>query len=62
MALATIASIGRQIGVPTPRIDAIVNVACMANGEDYWQTGRTVGKMGLVRNDPEADGTLFSYR
>lgn len=46
--LATIASIGRQIGVPTPRLDAIVNIACMANGEDYWQTGRTAGKLGLA--------------
>lgn len=46
--LATIASIGRQIGVPVPRIEAMVNVACMANGEDYWTTGRTVEKLGMA--------------
>ncbi len=45
--LATIAAIGRQIGVPVPRIEAMVNVACMANGVDYWSSGRTVEKMGL---------------
>lgn len=45
--LATIATIGRQIGVPVPRIEAMVNVACMANGEDYWATGRTAEKLGL---------------
>ena len=45
--LATIASIGRQIGVPVPRIEAMVNIACMANGEDYWTTGRTAEKLGL---------------
>ncbi len=45
--LATIASIGTKIGVPTPRISAMVNVACMANGEDYWKNGRTVEKLGL---------------
>lgn len=46
--LVTIASIGRQIGIPTPRIDAIVNIACMANGVDYWSTGRTAEKLGLA--------------
>lgn len=46
--LVTIASIGRQIGVPVPRIEAIVNVACMANGEDYWTTGRPAEKLGLA--------------
>jgi opine dehydrogenase len=45
--LVTIATIGRQIGVPVPRIEAMVNVACMANDEDYWTTGRTAEKLGL---------------
>lgn len=49
--LATIAAIGRQIGVPVPRIEAVVNIACMANGEDYWTTGRTLEKMGLEGMD-----------
>lgn len=45
--LVTIATIGRKIGIPTPRIDAIVNIACMANGQDYWSIGRTADKLGL---------------
>lgn len=46
--LATIASIGRQIGVAVPRIEAIVNLACMANAEDYWSIGRSAEQLGLV--------------
>jgi opine dehydrogenase len=45
--LVTIATIGKLIGIPTPRLDALVNIACMANGEDYWSTGRTADKLGL---------------
>lgn len=46
--LVTIASIGQAIGVPVARIEAIVNIACMANGVDYWATGRTAEKLGLA--------------
>lgn len=46
--LVSVASVGRLLGIPTPRLDAIVNIACMANGEDYWQTGRTADKLGLT--------------
>lgn len=45
--LVTIASIGRCIGVPVARIEAIVNIACMANGVDYWTTGRNAEKLGM---------------
>ena len=45
--LVTIATIARRIGIPTPRLDAIINIACMANSEDYWTTGRTAEKLGL---------------
>lgn len=45
--LVTVASIGRQIGMPVDKIEAIVNIACMANGEDYWRTGRTAERLGL---------------
>jgi len=45
--LVTIASIGRCIGVPVARIEAIVNIACMANDVDYWTTGRSAEKLGL---------------
>ncbi|GAB1392803.1 NAD/NADP-dependent octopine/nopaline dehydrogenase family protein [Rhodocyclaceae bacterium] len=45
--LVTIASIGQQIGIAVPGIEAVVNIACMANNENYWQTGRTAEKLGL---------------
>ncbi len=45
--LVTVATIGRQIGMPVDRIEAIVNIACMANNEDYWSIGRTAESLGL---------------
>ena len=45
--LVTIATIARRLDIPTPRIDAIINIACMANGENYWNLGRTAEKLGL---------------
>ena len=45
--MVTVASIGKLLGMATPRLDALINIACMANGADYWQTGRTAEKLGL---------------
>ncbi len=45
--LVTLASLGKMLNIPTPGIEAIVNIASMANGEDYWKSGRTMDKMGL---------------
>jgi opine dehydrogenase len=45
--LVTLSSLGKLLGVPTPGMEAIVNVACMANGEDYWAKGRTVQQLGI---------------
>ncbi len=46
--LVTLASLGKMLGMPTSNMEAIVNVACMANAADYWSTGRTVEKMGIA--------------
>jgi opine dehydrogenase len=46
--LVTVASIGKLLGMPTPKMDAIINIACMANGVDYWEEGRTADKLGLT--------------
>jgi opine dehydrogenase len=46
--LVTLASLGKMLGIPTPGIDAIVNIASMANGEDYRVTGRTMEKIGIA--------------
>jgi opine dehydrogenase len=45
--LVTLASLGKLLDIPTPGIDAIVNIASMANKIDYWKTGRTIDKLGL---------------
>ncbi len=45
--LVPIASIGEQLGVPCPTIRAIIHLANLIHGCDYWQTGRTVRSMGL---------------
>lgn len=45
--LVTLASLGKMLGIPTPGIEAIVKIASLANGEDYWETGRTVQKLGI---------------
>jgi opine dehydrogenase len=57
--LVAYSSLGRLTGVPTPVSDAIVTIASVLNGEDYWQSGRTLESMGL---DPAWDrATLRHY-
>ncbi len=38
---------GRFLGVPTPMLDAMTNLACAMTGIDYWAHGRTLERMGL---------------
>lgn len=45
--LVPIGLIGKMLGIATPGIDAIINIASMANDVDYWSTGLTLEKMGL---------------
>lgn len=45
--LVTWASLGRMLGVPTPTSEAIITLASLLNEEDYWESGRTVEKMGI---------------
>ncbi len=47
MSLVPVASLGKLLGVGTPAIDTIIHLASLLNGTDYWESGRTVGKMGL---------------
>jgi opine dehydrogenase len=46
--LVPIASIGNELGVKTPAIDAMVAIANMVSGRDWWAEGRTAAKMGLA--------------
>ncbi len=48
MSLVPIASMGDMLDVPCPTIKSIVHLANLLHGCDYWQTGRTVEKLGLA--------------
>jgi opine dehydrogenase len=46
--LVPMISLGGQFGVGTWAIDAMVRLACVAHGTNYFQRGRTVKDMGLT--------------
>jgi opine dehydrogenase len=48
MSLVPIASMGEMLGTPCPTMKAIIHLADLLHGCDYWQAGRTVEKMGLA--------------
>lgn len=48
MSLVPIASLGDLLGVGTPTIKHIIDLAVIMNACDYWAEGRTVEKMGLA--------------
>ena len=45
--LVPIASLGDVLGVSTPNIKLIIQLASMLTGIDFWKNGRTVEKLGL---------------
>jgi opine dehydrogenase len=45
--LVPIADFGRKAGVPTPTIDALIQLASAMTGIDWWGEGRTVERLGL---------------
>lgn len=45
--LVPIASIGEMLKVPTPTIRAIIHLASVMHGVDYWAQGRTVERLGI---------------
>jgi opine dehydrogenase len=51
MSLVPIASIGEAVGSPCPTICAVIHLANVMHGCDYWETGRTAEKLGLVDLD-----------
>ena len=46
--LVPLASIGKELGVPTPMMDAFIEISCAISGKDYKSEGRTAEKLGLV--------------
>jgi len=47
-ALCLMASIGREVGVATPTVDAMIHLAGVATGTDYRARGRTLETFGLA--------------
>ncbi|HEV8594593.1 MAG TPA: NAD/NADP octopine/nopaline dehydrogenase family protein [Thermoplasmata archaeon] len=47
MSLVPIASLGEHLGVELPTTRAIIHLASLMTGQDFWKTGRTVERMGL---------------
>ena len=46
--LVPIASIGEMLGVATPTIRSIIQIASAMHGVNYWAEGRTVEKLGIA--------------
>ena len=42
-----IASIGQMLGVPTPTMRVMIQLASIMHGVDYWAEGRTVDRLGI---------------
>lgn len=41
------ANLAKAVGVPTPIMDSVANLASVLRNENYWETGRTLEKVGL---------------
>ena len=54
MSLVPIASLGDMVGSPCPTITTIIELANTMHGCDYWETGRTVERLGLAGLDLQA--------
>ncbi|OGS52197.1 MAG: NADP transhydrogenase subunit alpha [Euryarchaeota archaeon RBG_13_61_15] len=48
MSLVPMVSAGKQIGVKTPTLSALVHVASLIHARDFWAEGRTMEKVGLA--------------
>jgi opine dehydrogenase len=47
MSLVPLASLGKMLKVETPTINAIIHLASIMRGVDFWEMGRTVEKLGI---------------
>ena len=45
--LAPIADLGRIVSVPTPAMNAVIEIASITTNRDYWSEARTLTKLGL---------------
>lgn len=57
--LAPWASIGRMWGIPTPTVDAVVRIASIMVGVDYFSEGLSVKDLGIEGLSPEEVRTIL---
>ncbi len=48
MSLVPMASLGKQVGVTTPVIELVIQLASRMHECDYWKVGRTMERLGLA--------------
>jgi opine dehydrogenase len=53
MSLVPISSFGKEFDIKTQIIDSIIHLANVMMGENYFESGRTVEKLGLKGKTPE---------
>lgn len=56
--LVPISSLGRLVGVRTPLIDSVIELASRIAGQDFWTLGRTLENLGLDGMELEE---LYTY-
>lgn len=45
--LIPLASIAKELGIKTPAINSIINLASLMTGKDFYEDGRTIERLGL---------------
>lgn len=61
LSLLAMACLGHACNVPTPLMDSIVNLAGALKDENYWKTGRTLDKLGLVNKNVQEIKAFLKY-
>jgi opine dehydrogenase len=51
--LVPLSALGESLGVPTPTMRAVVELANTLLGRDFWREGRSLAKLGLAGTGPE---------
>ncbi|RJX25384.1 MAG: hypothetical protein C4554_07505 [Dethiobacter sp.] len=51
--LVPMSQLGDWLGVPTPVIDAIINIGSVVCQDNFWESGRTLEKLGIAGLDRE---------
>ncbi|MFA5575874.1 MAG: NAD/NADP octopine/nopaline dehydrogenase family protein [Tissierellaceae bacterium] len=45
--LIPMASMARELGIKTPAISSVINIAALMTGKDFYEDGRTIERLGL---------------